>query len=658
MNSIVIARYNESLDWIVNIPPEFEVFIYNKGDKIVAPHLLQKAHHIINRPNTGREAETYLFHMQTSLNATNTFTVFAQGDPFEHSPDFLQILSKWREWDDLQPMTWQWRGDSGVPPKFILDDYAKNHQGHLRIRPERFSLATWAPSGFFDTGAFGTGRDYRKIHGDLPEGINVAAHFLRMCRLNSLADKAEAATFGVFCYGAIFAVRNDLVRSIAPESLKLLYAASNGAATYGYVLERIWLHLFGAEFETTSSRRVITADQQSPRTVQHDLPKAAASATAAAPAAPQRQMPANASEQASSILVAQQALSATAAILKDVRGVARPKRLFISTGYFATTVAATIGSHRSANSEDHLLIVIDRQDAEGNKRWAYHMFDRWESVCIITHDQYYEDRSNFRNSFGVDFEEVYSPHLTMAGHVKEKFPARRYFFYEEGITSYAHARELRSEGIRFYALAPKLLRSSSVLSSPVDVAVLTQKLEASVNCYEIPRLDDARNVILLAAGLPPDYSGSQNDSLSACAPAAEALVAAGFKVWLRPHPRVDVSRVFASSSMAAAGVRLLETDSPLIEPVILRNRDRVSAVVSVYSSYLIHSYPLFGIPAFSLPGRMLDEQQARWKTIQDSTVPDIQQLLLAKADGISVVEATVENSTLGNGEFSQRRAFN
>ncbi len=31
MNSIVIARYDESLDWVLNIPSDFEIFIYNKG---------------------------------------------------------------------------------------------------------------------------------------------------------------------------------------------------------------------------------------------------------------------------------------------------------------------------------------------------------------------------------------------------------------------------------------------------------------------------------------------------------------------------------------------------------------------------------------------------------------------------------------------------
>jgi hypothetical protein len=238
----------ETLDWIIKIPPEFEIFIYNKGDKVTEPHLLQKAHHIIDRPNVGRESETYIHHMLTNLKNGNGFTVFAQGDPFEHSPDFLRILSSWREWDDLQPMTWQWRADHNLPPLVLLNAYEQSLSGRSRIRPERFSLMTWNPAGFFDQGAYRTAVDYLRLNGGLPEGTNIAAHFLRLCRLNEMAERAQGHQFGIFCYGAIFAVRNELVRKLPLESKTLLHSASKGAINYGYILERMWLHLFGAEF--------------------------------------------------------------------------------------------------------------------------------------------------------------------------------------------------------------------------------------------------------------------------------------------------------------------------------------------------------------------------------------------------------------------------
>jgi len=249
MNSIVIARYKEDISWVLEIPPNFEIFLYNKGDQISDPRLLKRINHLIARPNVGRESETYLFHMINNLAAGNGFTVFAQGDPFEHSPDFLRLLNAWQHWDDLQPLTWQWRADHNIPPAIILDEYERHLHGRLRVRAERFSLMTWNPTGFFDKGAYGTCREYLRIHGNLLEGTNIAAHFLKLANLNELAAEAQAHEFGVFCYGAIFAARNEVIKKLPLENKKRLHEASMGSVTYGYILERMWLHIFGTKFD-------------------------------------------------------------------------------------------------------------------------------------------------------------------------------------------------------------------------------------------------------------------------------------------------------------------------------------------------------------------------------------------------------------------------
>ena len=96
MHSIVLARYNESLDWISEIPDDFCVYVYNKGDRITSPTVLRRANYIIDRPNVGRESETYLFHMLTAPLPDRHYTVYSQGDPFLHSPDLIKLLANWR----------------------------------------------------------------------------------------------------------------------------------------------------------------------------------------------------------------------------------------------------------------------------------------------------------------------------------------------------------------------------------------------------------------------------------------------------------------------------------------------------------------------------------------------------------------------------------
>ncbi len=249
MNSIVLARYEESLDWIKNIPDDFDVFIYNKGARIESPDVIRRATRIIDRPNVGRESETYLHHMATEVKGDQDFTVYAQGDPFTHSPDFISLLENWRDWNRLQPMSWQWRADRNIPPAALLADYERNLGGRLHVRPERFSLTTWGPIDFVDQGACGMGTVYRLVQGGLPEGINIAGHFLRLCKLDDIAVKAERHALGIFSYGAIFAARNDLVAALPRESLDAMTRISTaGVAAYGYIFERMWLHFLGAEF--------------------------------------------------------------------------------------------------------------------------------------------------------------------------------------------------------------------------------------------------------------------------------------------------------------------------------------------------------------------------------------------------------------------------
>lgn len=250
MHSIVIARYQEDLGWIAAIPDEFEIFIYNKGDPILDPVVVARAHHIVNRPNIGRESETYLYHMLHQRREDGGYTVFTQGDPFEHSPDLLALLQNWRAWGEIQPLACQWKTGESVPPPVVLETFQAGHPGQLRVRPERFSLYTWGPLEFIDVGAFSLGVDYRHVHSDMPSGSHIASHFLDMCEMYELAELSARHAVGLFSYGAIFAVRNHRLRAIPARNLEIMNYISKGAACYGYIFERLWLHLFGAQFET------------------------------------------------------------------------------------------------------------------------------------------------------------------------------------------------------------------------------------------------------------------------------------------------------------------------------------------------------------------------------------------------------------------------
>ena len=252
MHQLVIARYAENLDWLAEVPADFEVHVYNKGAPVTSPAAIARAAAIVDRPNEGRESETYLTHVMTLLSGQRrmqeqSFVVFAQGDPFEHSPDFLGLLHAWRGWQAVQPLSWRWKIRRDIPPASVLSRETGGFVDGLRVRPELFSLQSWTPLGFHDVGTFWLQETYRQVHG-LPDGSNIAAHFLAMCGLSGLAAQADAHLLGRFAYGAVFAARASQLTALPGESLAALRRAALGHEVYGYVLERMWLHLFGMDF--------------------------------------------------------------------------------------------------------------------------------------------------------------------------------------------------------------------------------------------------------------------------------------------------------------------------------------------------------------------------------------------------------------------------
>lgn len=87
MNSkgIVIAKYNEGIEWIADTAlSDYDIYVYNKG----------KGKRGFKLPNIGREAHTYLYHIINNYDILNEVMVFAQGNPFDHCPNFMNKLNK------------------------------------------------------------------------------------------------------------------------------------------------------------------------------------------------------------------------------------------------------------------------------------------------------------------------------------------------------------------------------------------------------------------------------------------------------------------------------------------------------------------------------------------------------------------------------------
>ena len=83
---IVVARYNENVEWT----KEFSnVIIYNKGKP------LKGDYNEIFLENVGREGHTYYKHIYDNYENLSDYTIFLQGNPFDHSRDLISNLNKY-----------------------------------------------------------------------------------------------------------------------------------------------------------------------------------------------------------------------------------------------------------------------------------------------------------------------------------------------------------------------------------------------------------------------------------------------------------------------------------------------------------------------------------------------------------------------------------
>ena len=84
MHEIVIARFNEDLNWLNGLKQK--ITIYNKGKMNLHRECVPLA-------NIGREATTMLYHIITKYKTLEENIIFLQGNPFDHFKNTKEFLT-------------------------------------------------------------------------------------------------------------------------------------------------------------------------------------------------------------------------------------------------------------------------------------------------------------------------------------------------------------------------------------------------------------------------------------------------------------------------------------------------------------------------------------------------------------------------------------
>lgn len=240
---LIIARYKEDIKWCENFK---NVIIYNKG-----PNSCTSKCTVIDIPNIGREGNTYLNHIIQNYHSLHEYTIFSQGDPFEHSSNFDEFISmSFRHFKPVQPLSYCWKENSGeewdshhktgIPPMeareltqyLHLSEIGKIHVEYLDRDFQTVYPYFWQDGGF-NLLLIPRVKKRSSIKSTVLEFV-----WKYLGIINNIPEIFP------FCYSALFGICKE--RIIAND--KMLYENLNRFlllhADHGYILERLWLLIF------------------------------------------------------------------------------------------------------------------------------------------------------------------------------------------------------------------------------------------------------------------------------------------------------------------------------------------------------------------------------------------------------------------------------
>jgi len=254
--TLVIARYKEDLAWLTQVDRGIRVVLYNKGPVVRDKAVLARIDQLTKLTNRGREADTYLAHLQKGRTAEDgEFTIFCQGEPFTHSPDFLELLAHRERWEEIQSLTAGYDNAINIPPEILRKQEQGQWLGKCKVRTEPFSPWTLQTLGWYDAPAREWMEGFHRRHGT-PRDWSVAGFFMDLVGLPEVAKAAWTHYSGQFAYGAIFAVAEHRLDLIPAKALKMMRKLACDDALHGYLFERVWLHLFGLPFSLPEQAKV------------------------------------------------------------------------------------------------------------------------------------------------------------------------------------------------------------------------------------------------------------------------------------------------------------------------------------------------------------------------------------------------------------------
>lgn len=238
---LVVSAYKEDLSWIssaLGTGRVARVFVYNKGgrtlsfgdDRVV----------VVEAPNVGREGETFLRHIIERWDDIPERIWFCQGDPFEHSPDFVRLLGSLEGYGSMPfwSMSHRYKSALGIPPNHMVDLNDAFDVAGLRCSPYFVrGMQLVGHCSFHDHGIGLVMDEFRSLY-------KVRDAFIYLSERLGIARPGPITEFA---YSACFYTLGGCIRRhprwVYEETRSFLMEDDEQAGCQGFVLERYWPYL-------------------------------------------------------------------------------------------------------------------------------------------------------------------------------------------------------------------------------------------------------------------------------------------------------------------------------------------------------------------------------------------------------------------------------
>jgi len=210
--SLVVARYNEDLDWV--LPYHDIAVVYNKG-----PELTIQFKTVITLENVGREGHTYLYHIINNYNNLTEKCIFLQGNPIDQlyrNPSLDRSFGN--RWGD-PPIT-----------SYKVEDY---------LFKETFWVNNLRPSVLYCGKKFGK---FGKVEANIDSNMTMDDFFHQYVECENLKEIPEP--FYWFQKGQFVCTKQNLLSNSKEYYSKLIKGLEyTNNPIEGHYLERFWYYI-------------------------------------------------------------------------------------------------------------------------------------------------------------------------------------------------------------------------------------------------------------------------------------------------------------------------------------------------------------------------------------------------------------------------------